>query len=408
LTSSAGRVNNTPSKKYEGVFDMKGITAIDRCKVCGKGFTQDNKYQCPDHLTSAQRFRITFFYKGEMYRRSTTLNGATIASIQDANALYRRAMDDISGNKFLPERWQSKKKFELQFGYLIDKWYSEKEGLMLRGRLSPSYLPKLRQYVKIYYKPFFGNEDVTEIHSLKDFANSLPATHSPKYQKNILDALRSFFIWLREDRIIEYLPKAYKVEVPEYNFKVISTDTQYELLSHIPEEHQPIFTFLFFQGCRPSEVRALKWKDIEDDIITICRTWSNHILREQTKTKNVRKIYLFPQVKDALPRREFPESFVFTHGKTLKRPYGKTHLNDIFKAACGKMGLEIKLYEATKHSWSTAQYQDGVSIKLLQKYHGHKSDKMTERYTRIDVVDVFRQREKNKVIQMDKAKDKSD
>jgi integrase len=96
----------------------------------------------------------------------------------------------------------------------------------------------------------------------------------------------------------------------------------------------------------------------------------------------------------ALPRRTFPENFVFTHGVKLIRQYSKTFLNDLFQTACKKIDVKITLYEATKHSWSTLMYREGVDIKLIQKYHGHSSAKMTERYTRIDHLDAFREKDK--------------
>lgn len=61
----------------------------------------------------------------------------------------------------------------------------------------------------------------------------------------------------------------------------------------------------------------------------IRRTWSHHIFREQTKTKSIRHILLFPETLRALPQGGFPDDFVFLHGKALRRPCSKTCLNDI-------------------------------------------------------------------------------
>jgi len=200
----------------------------------------------------------------------------------------------------------------------------------------------------------------------------------------------SFFRWLRDDRLIDDVPKYEKIEVPEHDFDIISPETQNLILSKIPDEHKAIFTFLFRQGCRPSEVRALKWKDIEGDVCTIRRTWSNHVLREQTKSKRIRQILLFPETLKALPPRRLPDDFVFLHGKTLRRPYSKTYLNTIFTFVCQSLSIQISLYEATKHSFGTHFINEGVSKDILKEWFGHTDARMTERYARIRKIDAFR------------------
>ena len=372
-------------------FSMKGIRALEKCPKCHGAWKATNKgYWCSQCLTHPKRYRIDFYYKGERFRSAVDLDGKTLATFADAHALLKRAQSEIENHKFDPERWRTKTRIEYSFSYLVERWYAEKEEAMMLGKLAPSYVPQLKRYVSLYFEPFFDKQDVREIFNLKDFANQLPARLSLKYQKNILDALKGFFRWLRDDRVIEAVPKCEKIAVPEYEFQVISPDTQATILSKIPDEHKPIFTFLFRQGCRPSEVRAMKWKDIEGDICTIRRTWSNHILREQTKTKKIRHILLFFETLQALPQRRFPDDFVFLHGKTLRRPYSKTFLNDIFKAACGEIGLEISLYEATKHSFGTYHVNEGITRDQIKEWFGHTDIRTTERYARVRHLDAFR------------------
>lgn len=370
---------------------MKGIRALEKCPKCHSPWKSSDKgYHCPECLTHPKRYRIDFYYKGERFRSAVDLDGKTLATFADAHALLKRAESEIANHRFDPERWRTKTRIEYFFSYLVEKWYSEKEQAMRQGKLSPAYVPKLRQYITLYFEPYYGRQDVREIFNLKDFANQLPEHLSLKYQKNILDALMGFFRWLKNDRLIEEVPKCDKVEVPEYEFQVISPETQASILLEVPDAHKPIFTFLFGQGCRPSEVRALKWKDIDGDICTIRRTWSNHILREQTKTKRIRHILLFPETLKALPQRRFPEDFVFLHGKAIRRPYSKTYLNDIFQAACGKIGLQISLYEATKHSFGTYHVNEGITRDQIKEWFGHTDIRTTERYTRVKHLDAFR------------------
>ena len=91
----------------------------------------------------------------------------------------------------------------------------------------------------------------------------------------------------------------------------------------------------------------------------------------------------------ALPQRRFPEDFVFTHGNN--HPYSADLLNKLFRTATKQLGIDITLYEATKHSFGTRYVNDGVSKDLLKEWFGHTKVEMTERYARVKVVDAFRQ-----------------
>jgi integrase len=391
LTKLPEKVDNSGVNSWG--FSMRGIRPKGDCPKCEGSFKWNEKrgYICPDCLTHPERFLIDFHYKGERIRRGTTLDGKTLRSFADAHGLLRQAQNEIDAHRFDPTRWKTKEKREFQFSYLIDRWYKEKVDLMKKGKRAPSYVPKLHTYMKHYYLPYFGNTDVREIFGVqvKDFARQLPNRLSLKYQKNILDSLRHFFRWLDEEKLIDDIPTFPKIEVPEHDFKVLSPESQELILDHIPLKHKPIFVFLFNQGCRPSEARALKWKDIEGDIVTYRRTWSGRTLRETTKTKRIRNNLLFPETLTSLPTRRFPEQFVFTHGKG--RPYSPDFLNKLFRTATGELGIQITLYEATKHSFGTRYVNDGISRDLLKEWFGHTKIEMTERYSRIKVVDAFRQ-----------------
>jgi integrase len=131
---------------------------------------------------------------------------------------------------------------------------------------------------------------------------------------------------------------------------------------------------------------------------------------ERTKTKNVRFNYIYPEARALLPRVIHPLSFVFTHGVKVKRPYSKPFLNKIYRQALNAFNeahatnLDIELYEATKHSFGTEQVNKGVPIQWIQQWFGHTSQKMTEKYAKLNVVDVFRKL--NNVVSLDQVRKK--
>lgn len=401
LLTLSPQVGENPSLTSWG-FSMKGIRPKGYCPKCNGTFKWNDRkgYICPSCLTHPKRYLIDLFYKGERIRRATTLDGKTLRSFADAHALISQAKNEIDAHKFDSTKWKSKDKLEFRFSYLVNKWYQEKEDDMKKGKLAPSYVPKLFTYIKHYYLPYFGDMDIREIFTtnIKSFMKNLPDRLSLKYEKNIQDALRHFFRWLKEDKLIDDIPTFKTMEIPEHEPNIISPETQEMILNLIPQEHKPIFTFLLNQGCRPSEARALKWKDIKGDIVTYRRTWSGEILREQTKTKRIRHNLLFNETLKALPTRRFDEDFVFNHGKDVKRPYSHNFLNKIFNKAVSELGLKIELYEATKHSFGTHYVNNGVSKYLLKDWFGHVSIKSVDVYAKIKVVDAFRQIQNDRVV----------
>lgn len=388
---------------------MKGIQPAGRCSNCRQGkFKKDERrgYVCADCGNSPDYFLIVIHFKGERIRRGTDLDGKTLRTFADAHAVYRQAQAEIARHAFNPSKWKAKDKIDYRFSILIHKWYQEKVDLMKSGQRAPSYVPKLNTYIKHYYLPHLAELDVREIYSLKDFTKSLPKRLSLKYQKNILDALKGFFKWLSaEERLISDLPFTPDIQVPEHVPTVITPEQQMAILELIPEEHKPIFVFLFMQGVRPSEARALKWKDIKEDTVCIRRTWSDNELREQTKTKRIRYNLLFDETLKALPPRRFDEDFVFALGKEVRRHYSHDFLNKTFNTACVTLGLKIELYEATKHSFGTWHINHGVSKDILKEWFGHTSVKSTEIYAKLNAVDAFRKMQNNnKVVDMKKRK----
>lgn len=381
---------------------MKGIYPKGTCPKCGKGFKFNAAkltFRCSKHLIEAKRFIISVNFKGERIRRATTLEGKTLETFAQAHALLKQAQGEMEAKRFDPEKWKSKKKIDYRFNVLIWTWYGEKEALMDQGKRAPGYVPKLKTYIA-YYEAFYHDTDVREVFNCKDFVNNLPSRLSPKYQKNIMDGLKGFFKWLREDRYIQEVPRFPVLDIPEHEPVTISKETQYGILECIPEEHKPLFTWLFYQGCRPGETRALKWDCIAGDVVTYKRTFSADTLVEHTKTKNIRHNLIFSETLVALPQKGLPDAFVFTHGKNVKRHYSEAYATRIYNKALAAFNeqhgtdLHVELYEATKHSFGTQMVNESeIPLDMLQEWFGHTKADMTKKYAKLKIVDAFRKRQ---------------
>jgi integrase len=106
------------------------------------------------------------------------------------------------------------------------------------------------------------------------------------------------------DEQIEKVPIFPKIKVQEPEWKWIDVEVQGNILLAIPEPDRYLYILLALHGCRPSEARALKVKDItfhgEIPSVTIRRTYtgkSGNVLVEETKTKRHRVIPVNPEVQ---------------------------------------------------------------------------------------------------------------
>jgi integrase len=369
----------------EGGIDMKNIRCQGYCPVCKRFYVP----RCP-HGVHASYYFVDFSYKGTRFIRGTNLDGKTLRTLKDVLVVQQKIEDEIRLGGFNLSKWTSKIKPDYMFQVLNDKWYEEKLKEEEYKRLRPGYTVKLRLY-RTYFDYFHG-QDVRSIFNVKDFALQLPKRLSLKYQKNIVTSLMGFFRWCKENRYISEVPIYPKIKIPKRKVKTLKLKECLKILCRVPQEHQPIFTFLFFQGARPSEVRALKWDCINDGLVVYKRTFSLNKLMESTKELDDRENPIFKEVMAVLPKRGFPLDFVFTHGRHLKRHYGYTMLSNIFKKAAKEAGFDINLYNATKHSFGTHHRKMGVPLDMIQAWFGHKSIKSTEIYATPDIESAFKEK----------------
>lgn len=315
--------------------------------------------------------------------------------------------------RFDVEKWRSRDTGKYSPARLVTRWYREKYAALKKGDLKPSYVVKLRSYIRHYFIPFgvkHDLRDIREIKTTKDFFDALPDKLSPKYRKNIKLALATFFHWCMDEmKVIETMPHFPKFKVPVYVPKVMDLETRLHIVENfIMSEHRAIFGFYVIQGCRPGELIALKGDCLQKHptlgrFIEYRRTVSDGVIVETPKDAEARINPIFEQAEKYLPGRIFGPDFVFKNkGRmyTLSvlehqlmgafRRYNAAMRKEAEKAGGTWDDVRIKLYEFGKHSRSSELYEQGASLVDLQKFHGHSKPQETLLYTKIDVLKRFR------------------
>ena len=125
----------------------------------------------------------------------------------------------------------------------------------------------------------------------------------------------------------------------------------------------------------------LKWDRIDWDrnLVLIKAAMDEGVFRGHTKTRDIRTLPIHPEVREALeaiPTRAL-SGYVFTYrGEPLK----ENTVNSVWRRVTRKAGLDISLYQGTKHSGGSQAINAGVPINVIQKMMGHKDARTTARY----------------------------
>jgi integrase len=368
-------------------MSMKGgIYTKEKCPFGCKYEHSEKALICPIHQTRPRHVYIAIWSK--RLHKLVTIN-----TDEDNNALswekaerilttLRDEIDRKKGADFDPSRYVSTHIKPYRLSNYAKHWLERKTIEVEKKRRAPSYLKALKVYA-LKWEKFWGDLDIRNIGNseIKDFYLWLDG--SPKYVKNIMDALKTMLTEAYREKKIQEIPAFPKVELRDSDIKIIDLETQDKIIRTI-QDHMDRGFLLFTarEMVRPSETRALFWEDLDFkfDRVTIRRHFSLNELREATKSKNIKILPLDGEVRQsllALPRH-ITSPFVFWKGKQ-GRPFSESWARKLWKRVSLRMGIDISLYQGTRHS-SATEAADRVGIDAVQEFLAHTNRKMTQRY----------------------------
>ncbi|WP_300956679.1 site-specific integrase [Muribaculum intestinale] len=138
-----------------------------------------------------------------------------------------------------------------------------------------------------------------------------------------------------------------------------------------------MYLFSCYCGLRISDVVTLKWSEVDMS--------SGLIVKKQVKTKEEVKAPIFGYAKEILLRKSESGRLLGTNelvfGNACTQVVNRK-LKDLAKMAGIKKHIT---FHSSRHTFATLLVMDGVSIYKIQKFLGHKSVSMTERYLKYDL-----------------------
>ena len=354
-----------------GGIIMKGIIICNKCRKKMDGVCSCGGYKC----------LIKIFWNGKSYEYRRDDQGYVFTYDKARDKLIE-VSNTIKNHTFNPVDFTDANIKERKFENQIEKWLQGKEKRESLNELSPGTLRDYKGYVNNHYS-FFHNMDVREItlEQLTNFKDTLDKI-SIKTRKNILNALRNFFFWLKERGVIKDMPIFPKIKGDDAKTRqAIDVELQDEVLQKIPDIHKDIIEFLFETGLRPGEACALLMEHIDarHNMARIERTFSGNKLRTTTKQKRKRNIplsYRAYEIAQKHTQDKLPKQYLFINF-TTKKNYLPDTLWRIWDTYSGLD--DITLYEGTRHSFGSQLIQNN-DVTIVKELMGHSDIKTTEKY----------------------------
>lgn len=211
----------------------------------------------------------------------------------------------------------------------------------------------------------------------------------PSTASTYMGYVRGALVRAVRDKIIRSNPaeQVKSISCPEVILPTLTVDelamlanTPMPINGEVAQQARIAFLFANYCGLRVSDVRGLKWADIEKRPINkynTCPYWIKKIM-QKTKAKIETPISLaaWALIKPtgALP---FPDSYVFPKLTNSKHDNYYTELQKWAKAA----GIEKHIsFHTSRRSFATNELENGVDVFTVQRLMGHKNIKTTAKY----------------------------
>ncbi len=335
--------------------------------------------------------QITFYWNCERFRPTLSIP-FTAANIKYATRLKGEIERAISLGQYTLEafaqhfptsriaRTEPSVHSHPTFSQLANKW------LAASSHLSTGTLIKYRQALAFWLE-HIGSVQINFVKYSTIAALANTQGWAAKHRNNMLIPLRQVLEIAFLDGEIEFNPaeRIKNAKVQKEPPDPLTAEEVEAVLKHMQKYDAQIgnlFEFSFFTGMRPSEVIALRWRDI-DKIRGLARVKRARTFGEEheTKTYKVRDVELNTRAKAALVRQKsftfFKDGYVFENPVTCKpyseeRPLRRSYWNPTIN----ELGMRERNFYQTRHTYATLNLMAGANPMWVAKQLGHANMQM--------------------------------
>ena len=169
--------------------------------------------------------------------------------------------------------------------------------------------------------------------------------------------------------------KVPRLKIKPKKTKALSSEQVQAIMDQITHSvKRDMVSFAFYAGWRISEIRNLKWEDVDFEVGT---AW----VADPKNSEPVDLVLsdMAIEIIERQPRRK-PEDCVFCHKNG--RPY-KTNLWHVIGNAAKRAGIHLpprKRWHIFRHTWASLMLQNGTDVETLREMVNWKTAQMPLRY----------------------------
>ncbi|MEZ5826693.1 MAG: site-specific integrase [Geminicoccaceae bacterium] len=253
---------------------------------------------------------------------------------------------------------------------LIERYINERQ---LSKRVTSAHLSdmgyQLKAFATEHKEPLLAN--ITH-RMVQQSVNRLVASgkSSSSVDKHIV-AVRGVVEWAARHDLISP-PTKWFIEKPKRSpgrLRVLSDDELQSIYQWMHENGSaPVAAYieaLVLTGCRRNEMLHRKPDDIKDGLLIL----------DKTKNGDTRAVPLSPRAKQILT-------------ENLPWPFSLSTLRRRVRDCREKLGLEHWVLHSMRHTAATRLVTKGANPAHIQKFLGHRTQAMTNRYTHLQAADI--------------------
>jgi integrase len=314
------------------------------------------------HREKAFRLYVREQVDGKRKMKPRTLGRYPEMTLAEAREAWRMHRKAVSEGKVLVAVTSGDGAPEVLVSDVVAQWY---EGWQRDKR--PNSVKQKRLHIKSEILPAWGPRDIGSIskHDVMSLLDGIANRGATTQARRVFATLQTFFKWCRKRDVIAVNPmealerKDFGSE--ESRDRVLSTSELAKLLAHIrgANHYDPFLAathFLALSGNRPEEVGALRWDEIEADVVAFPGA--------RMKNKLPFDLPITPHLKaiiDSAPRIDGCPFVFTTDGKRPLRGWDKAK-KKIDKAT----GLEGWQFRDLRRTMATGMQRLGISEDVIE------------------------------------------
>jgi integrase len=282
------------------------------------------------------------------------------------------------------------------FEEYAEDWLRTYQGRTSRG-LAESTREGYHRSITKWAIPFLGRLRMSEIgpRDVRAFVAWMEdkGVNQPSIRKNMAP-VKALFATAYEDEDIKANPTRVRVRSrtasqhdDEGKAKAMTREELGLVLTALPEQWQPFFTFLAHTGLRISEALGLVWGDVDLGVAPCVRVHSQlgrKGTRSRLKTRNSRRtLPLSPAMAQTLRERraasyagEDAPLWPNTRGGPL---HANNLRNRVLAPVVAPLGLESVGFHSFRHTCASLLFESGKSIVQVSRWLGHADPGFTLR-----------------------------